>query len=184
MTTAGNLSTGVLQRFRLNSLYDPDVTNTGHQPYQYDQLTAVYLYYLVRRAHIDLTFSDPTNDGVWVGWSVHTGDVSNDDPSSLQLQDYMERPNFRCMPLNNTGAQTATARISIPIHEVLGLTKIMYEGQPDVVGAQYNANPSLQAYLDVFLVDPTANVSSRSVRCSGRIVYEAVFWDYAAPGAS
>jgi len=184
LTTAGSLSTGVLQRFRLNSCYDPDVTNTGHQPYQYDQLTSIYLNYVVKCAYVDLTFSDPTNDGVWVGWSWHTSSVSNDDPSSLQLQDYMERPNFVCAPLNNTGAQTVTLRQRIPIPEALGLMGAEYFGDLSTYGAPYNGNPSIVAYLDTFLVDPTANVSTRSVRCTGRIVYDVQFYNYAAPGSS
>jgi hypothetical protein len=33
LTTVTTLTTAVKNRFRLNSVYDPDVTNTGHQPY-------------------------------------------------------------------------------------------------------------------------------------------------------
>jgi len=33
--------------FRLNSLFDPDLTGTGHQPFFFDQLTAVYGQYCV-----------------------------------------------------------------------------------------------------------------------------------------
>jgi len=35
------------QVFRMNSLFDPDLTNTGHQPQEFDQLTAVYGQYCV-----------------------------------------------------------------------------------------------------------------------------------------
>jgi hypothetical protein len=184
LTTAGNLSTGVLFRFRLNGMYDPDVTGSGHQPYFFDQVKAVYLNYLVRTAHVNLTWSDPTADGVWVGWSIHPGSTSNDDPSTLQLQDFLERPNFKVAPLNNTGAQTVTLRQSVPIHTVLGLSKIQYEGDVGTNGAAYNADPSSIVYLDIFLVDPTANATARSVRISGVITYDCKFFNYAAPGAS
>lgn len=33
--------------YRMNSLYDPDYTSTGHQPQWYDQLSAVYDHYRV-----------------------------------------------------------------------------------------------------------------------------------------
>lgn len=35
------------QVFRMNSLFDPDLTNAGHQPQEFDQLSAVYGQYCV-----------------------------------------------------------------------------------------------------------------------------------------
>lgn len=43
--------------FRLNSLYDPDLTNVGHQPQWFDQLATVYQKYRVKGAKITVTFS-------------------------------------------------------------------------------------------------------------------------------
>lgn len=36
-----------VQQFRLNSVYDPNYTGAGHQPYGFDQLAALYLRYRV-----------------------------------------------------------------------------------------------------------------------------------------
>lgn len=47
--------------FRLNSLYDPDLTNVGHQPQWFDQLANVYQKYRVKGSKITVTFSNPTN---------------------------------------------------------------------------------------------------------------------------
>lgn len=51
--SAGN--PGIYQ-FRMNSLYAPDLTTTGHQPKWFDQLSAVYWYYKVLGAKITATF--------------------------------------------------------------------------------------------------------------------------------
>lgn len=45
-----------LWQFRMNSLYDPDYTGTGHQPQWFDQLSAVYQYYKVLGSKITCTF--------------------------------------------------------------------------------------------------------------------------------
>ena len=41
--------------FLANGLYDPDVTGTGHQPYAYDQMTALYNQWVVISSKITLT---------------------------------------------------------------------------------------------------------------------------------
>jgi len=183
LTTAGSSSAGVTYVFRLNSLYDPDLTGTGHQPYQYDQLTAIYSRYLVKSAFVDLTFSDPTADGLWVGWCIQP-DSDGESPTTLQLYDILERPNWRCMPLNNTGAQTVTAKMRIPLAQVFGISPSQYMNSFLNYGAAYNANPTSAALLKVFLIDPTALVSQHSVRIAGRIVYDSQFLSYTAVNGS
>lgn len=42
-----NSSTAVAQYFRTNSIYDPDVSNTGHQPFASDLWKGMYEYYTV-----------------------------------------------------------------------------------------------------------------------------------------
>lgn len=184
MTTAGSTSLGTYYRFRLNSLYDPDVTGTGHQPYQYDTLTAIYQSYIVKKCFVDLTFTDPTADGVWVGWTWHSSDSSTDDPSTLLLEEMIERANFYCAPLNNTGAQTVTVRRSFDMPTCFGQTPVQYYGDLTTHGSAYNNNPSKGIHLDLFLCDPTGNVSTRSVRASGRLVFDCQFYNYKAPSSS
>lgn len=68
------LSTGTLssvfgpeQSFRLNAPFDPDFTGTGHQPYGYDQLTPFYNKCMVTAVDIEVTFYDPSADGLACG---------------------------------------------------------------------------------------------------------------------
>lgn len=54
--TADNLTgrTGSENAFRLNSLFDPDFTGTGHQPLGFDQLTPVYNKYCVYKVEVNV----------------------------------------------------------------------------------------------------------------------------------
>jgi len=45
------------QNFRMNSLFDPDVTGAGHQPYLYDFMIDKYNRYLVLKTRWVVTFS-------------------------------------------------------------------------------------------------------------------------------
>lgn len=51
--SAGNPA---VYQFRMNGIYDPDYTGTGHQPQWTDQLFAVYNRYVVNNARIIVTF--------------------------------------------------------------------------------------------------------------------------------
>lgn len=43
--------------FRMNSLFDPDFTGTGHQPYYFDQLATIYQRYTVIGSKLTATFT-------------------------------------------------------------------------------------------------------------------------------
>lgn len=51
--------TGSQYVFRLNSLYDPDLTGTGHQPYGFDQYAALFNRYKVDKVTVDVIFTTP-----------------------------------------------------------------------------------------------------------------------------
>jgi len=55
-----------VQQFRVNSLHDPDYTNTGHQPMFYDQFLALYSNWCVVRSRLVATFSQnsPSNTAI------------------------------------------------------------------------------------------------------------------------
>jgi hypothetical protein len=182
--TSGSIPTATRYRFRLNSLYDPDWTATGNQPYQYDQMTAIYRRYIVRKAYVDLTFNNPTSPGMWVGWCIHTATNTQDDPTGKTLEDMISRPNFTVVPITTQGPQAVTLRVQIPLPEVFGLSPGQYMNVTDQYGADSTSNPLSEAYIDLFLVDPNSLVAAQYVRVAGRLVYDCQFFDYVAPNAS
>jgi hypothetical protein len=76
--------------FRTNSLYDPDQTGTGHQPYTYDQWASMYSRSAVVRSRIKVVFQtgDTTLAGGFptVGIQVirATGDAPVDQTTILE----------------------------------------------------------------------------------------------------
>lgn len=62
---------GIINNFvySCNSLYDPNVTSTGHQPIYFDQLTALYDHYTVIGAKATFTVTPLTANatGFWIG---------------------------------------------------------------------------------------------------------------------
>jgi hypothetical protein len=57
ITTAG-IGVPSLQSFRINSIFDPDLTGVGHQPLGHDEFTPFYTKYTVTGVRYTVTFSN------------------------------------------------------------------------------------------------------------------------------
>ena len=86
ITLDPGIATTAKHAFRANSIFDPDVTGTGHQPMGFDEMAALYTHYTVVGAKFSATFisnSDSSNLG-----QAHCG-VILEDNSTIPV-DYNE----------------------------------------------------------------------------------------------
>lgn len=173
-STAG---TGVTQTYSLNSLHDPDVTGIGKQPMQWDQLNTIYNGYLVHAAKIKIEFTNPDSDGMYVGYRVRSG--YNTVASGGQTIAYFkEMDNTKLVPINNSGKQTASMSVYVPLHSLLGLTKEQYKSNFLTYGAYpANTSPGAGAYLDV-VAYCTISGTTTSIRHSVKIIYYSQLSNY------
>ncbi len=58
---ASSLGVPATYSFRLNSLFDPNYTTTGHQPLYFDQMAALYSFYKVLRVRWRITVMADTS---------------------------------------------------------------------------------------------------------------------------
>lgn len=174
---------GSEQSFRLGSLFDPDFTGTGHQPFGYDQLTPFYVRYLVTHVDIVVTFSDPSTDGVYVGAFIK----SYNDPATLvncTIGQAMERPNVFCQALNNTGSQRITFKKSVNLAAISGMTDAEYAGAWATTGALVTTNPALSPYLSIAVADSNGAASSASCKVTVELKMRSIFCERVMPGQS
>lgn len=90
LTSTGNAVASYV--FRMNSLFDPDFSGTGHQPYYFDQLAALYSRYCVIGSKLTATFTIIPNSVDGAGTSQPNGplvcavwgDPTNTSTSTLQ----------------------------------------------------------------------------------------------------
>jgi len=169
---------GTEQGFRLNSLYDPDYVNVGHQPYMFDQMALIYTRYRVNATSIDLTFSDPSADGVCCAAQVKpnsaTGGVSN--LVSYLPDQVRERPNVAVGFLNNTGSQKVHMKRRFTIPQAEGLKPAEFLGALADYSALTTANPSKTPYLQI-AVAALDGSSTPTVRLQVRLAFECEFWE-------
>lgn len=141
--------------FRANSLFDPDLTGTGHQPRYFDTLcgadnsTAPYQSYEVRAAKIKCTFSGTGTDNLGiqnqvVGIICRPGSVG----TNYDRNELIERNDGKYKQMGYWSGNQGVVQVKMnqQIAPVLGFNRI-----EDVSGAAaaYNANPTNAACFDV-----------------------------------
>lgn len=82
---------GAFQQFKINSIYDPDLSGVGSQPLGRDTYAAIYNYYKVLETHIDFELNETTNYTAGLtssiafpalyGWMA---DITGNPPTSSQ----------------------------------------------------------------------------------------------------
>lgn len=156
--------------FTLNNTYDPRYDIGGHQPLQYDILAACYERVWDEAAEVELTFSNPTQDGAWVGYRL----CANTDPVNTygQTLSYLEElGDSVCRPMNNSGAQVVTFRFMVENCNLLGLSKLQYADT--TYSHPTTGSPAVYCYLQPFVCAKGA--ADCTVHVNVKIIYHSRF---------
>lgn len=127
--------------FNLNSIFDPDLTGTGHQPLGFDQLKLFYGQYRVIRTAWRITWCSALFSAVNVipnnSTTVFTG-----NPSTAREEPWAQYKYF------GPGGNPITIRGQMNLHEICGKTRGNYNDD-DVTAALISANPAQVCCLHI-----------------------------------
>jgi len=165
------------QVMRLNSLFDPNLTGTGHQPKYFDQLAAVYGTYIVLSTDFKVKLSNANANTVRYAIAV-----SDSAQSSTGVQDLSEskRSVSGFLGLNSGYRSVAEHTGSINMATLHG---DKYVDAQDNLQATVATSPQDPAYLTVAVAD--ANLSNAvSVFVEITLDFHCAFKDFTEVGAS
>jgi len=157
--------------FSANGLYDPDITTTGHQPYGFDQMMAMYNHFTVVGSKIKVTV--PSNQASYpcryaIFLRSESTSLSGLDPERLLEQPGHSRV-LTLMPTNfspNVGSVTYT----FSAKKFFGVSNVVGESQ---YRGSVTTNPTEGAYyLVMMLPQSTDDVSAQILHVE--IEYTAV----------
>lgn len=137
---------GAIYTFRVNSLFDPDLTSAGKQPLGFDQYAAVFNRYRVERVRFDVSFSalDNTVRSVRVGCYPTSSSTLPSDPEAWPAQ-YLSRSQIRTWPYGRVARFSGT----IPLEKFFGISK------KELTDVDFSAIPSASpvriAYLHLYM---------------------------------
>jgi hypothetical protein len=184
-TLATDATTGAFgpeQRYSLNSLYDPDVSGGGHQPYGFDQLFALYSKYRVDRVSWKITFTTPGATADMICGSAITPVSSGSSLATKLIYYVAEWPNTNTAHLSSSGARVAYITGTIDLWDLVGVSKERYQTD-DIFCAANNASPSQVAYIN-YAVGSYSGSTSQACSTLIELSYEAVAYERIVQAAS
>jgi len=150
-STTGGLAS---YKFRLNSLFDPNYTGTGHQPMYRDTYAGIYNHYSVISTVAKVRFVNASSVPFWVGA------VIDDDSSSSAGIDPIIEQNHSVSHLVTpvTGSNSAsTVTINWDCKKILGINPYTSEAYR----TPFAENPSEESYLVIYCA--TADSSTNNM---------------------
>ncbi len=172
--TAGVI--GTVQTMFLNSVYDPNSTGTGHQPYGFDQLAAFYQQYLVHGVRFKIITSTIGGTAeVCVAYQVFptAGGVSI---AGISTDAATEKSTVSTFVQGSSGnVRSRSVGGEVKMYQIFGLTPAQYAAQTDVYGAAVTTNPSLGAYLEIG-IGSYSGTASESLSVQVVLDMDVEFW--------
>lgn len=156
--------------FALNSLYDPNVTGTGHQPFYFDQLAAIFTKYTVYGAKIKVTFSCTTETAATssfvVGVAGNTSTSFYTDPQTA-----MEDNHGKWTNVNGRNGNSGTRTLSLDFDPKRDLNL-----RPDQasLSSPVTADPVVIFYATCWISD-LQSTGTTNCNISVEIVYDCEF---------
>ena len=161
---------GTERVWRLNSLFDPDLTGVGHQPYYYDQVSFLYMFYRVFEVAWEIQFTTPGTINTFCA----VMEASSADTYILtgkQSQFVREKPNAVSRVIGD-GSQPLTVIGRTKIWDLEGNSYGNWLGDKDFQAPTF-ASPVKEPKLRIAIGDFGAPITETIVGVQLRIIYKA-----------
>lgn len=166
---------GAEQIMRCNSVHDPNFTGTGHSPYGYDQLSPLYRKYKVNAVQVELVYTDPSEDGLYIAamFQPPGGAFTLAGKVGYQIK---EQPMSITRAISNSGKQVGIIKQYFPISKISGLTKMQHAADIDLFSALVSQNPAAVPLLR-FSVGSDRGIANATMIVKAKITYWTTFYE-------
>jgi hypothetical protein len=173
VSTSGGLAKQV---FRLNSTFDPDFTNTGHQPLFRDTYAAIFDQYAVVETKVKMTFVNSSAQPQQIGLVVEDDSTSSSNYNTLMEQNNAQHA---LTPALTGSISSRTFSLFWSCKKMLGIDPYASETYKTAVGS----NPTEESYL-ILWSQPIDLASTTTCYWQIELDYKVVFSELATPTGS
>lgn len=163
--------------FDLNNLFDPERTGTGHQPREYDQLAALYLYYRVYQCKVEVELRQRASHGIRLVL------IASNSGTALTISDNPAEQRRAWVSAVTGSNQPAIKVVRVyDIASILGMTRAQHLASEDT-DAAVTTGPDLIALLHMF-VEQIDGTTACDFEYSLKMVFRTVFHEKKVLGLS
>lgn len=154
--------------FRLNSLFDPDISAAGHQPYGFDQMATLYAHYRVFKCSWHIEFA-PSSDRIHITVIPVNGSVVGTTVPAVG-----EQPLGVTKAMAFDGGNPCIFKGGVYLPRLAGATSTQYKTD-DRYSASVSTNPTEVMQLYILVFNPTGVTIDTSMNIT--LMYWAEFYD-------
>lgn len=171
-STAAQFSTGL--DLRLNDCFLPRAGT--HQPYGWDQLTALYFMYKVEKVHVKLTITPVVaTQALICAWRLYP-DQNSSALVGVGLDVAMEQPNTFYKTLSDGDGRPLVVDIDVDLANLVGLTKMQWNAEVTNYASLTSASPTLVPRLYVAIGDLSTTAQTNFALVSAELDFYTHFW--------
>lgn len=167
-------ATPVYHIFNVNSLFDPDYSATGHQPFGYDQwmgtsfTTGWYNKYRVSGVSYKITFNNLST--AYLMSCAVVGKINT--TVSTDMNTIFEKPRSQCrtMGYGSGSAARAFMRGYFSAAQLLGVTAEEYRTDDKYAG-DVTSSPLISPYLHLYIFEPSVGVAGLGIDIQVELTY-------------
>lgn len=171
--SVGTTSGVSLYQFRLNSIFDPNLTGTGHQPYGHDELADLYNRYRVVSVSYVVTCAPNVAGSTRLLCVIPSNDAMSIVP---EVETIMERPMARFRTIIG-GQLPCKLRGKVYVPKLVGRTRAQYMSD-DRYQAEFGTNPQEVAVLNIYVQDISESIASATNFMNVTLIYKVELFDY------
>jgi len=168
-------------QYRVNSIYDPDLTGLGHQPLSHDQWALFYNHYVVNKcaATFKFTYNGTASVPFYVGVALTDDSTTSATAGTSSFNTLAENKHVRWKLVRPNESSVTTITYNVNPLKFLG--RSMFS---DDVKATFGNNPTESAVFTVFCIPIDAAVPPPALYCEVDLNYNCILMEPKELGGS
>lgn len=162
--------------FSANGCFDPDISHVGHQPMGFDVFSQIYKRYLVIGSQLKVHVTCPSASANAAPSAIGVLLSRNSSLTYGSADALMEQglSSFKLMPMNGSIYRQIEV-FSRPFRATEFFDCRDPNDLQDTIGAEYSANPTLQAYFIVWFGQTPSGSDVVALNITVEIMYDVLF---------